>query len=116
MGSKSPARGKGKSLEQGPVLVTREAVRGASPTLRFNAAAAGLAVAVGINDDIAEAIVSAIDVLLAQGESPLEVRVRLNPDPARVGRREAPKDRSARIELAWAALLHEDDEDEEGAA
>lgn len=115
-GSKGPGRGKARSLEHGPLLSVRDLMRGMEPSWHARAAGAALSGATGMPEDWSESIIGAINLLLTQGETPREIRVRLNSVVAS-GPRVKPQRTPAQ---ALAELLYESDDeytdDEEDAA
>lgn len=85
---------RGRGEHDGPLIQIRRLVRGAVERPESGAPAAavvaeGLATLTGMGRDFAESIVVTIEVLLAAGESEREIRERLNPNPARFGKRPA---------------------------
>lgn len=64
-----------------PIIRARTLVQEADPRIRMQVASTVLAYTIGIPEDFAESIISVIDRLLELGETPIEIRLRLNPDP-----------------------------------
>ena len=95
-----PTRGNA-SGEPGPIRQIREAMRNLKGDVRTQAAGTALAMATGIGDFMAIAIVGTVDVLLEHGESAEQIRRRLNPNPAGFG-----------VRRAGAPDPYSDDEDE----
>lgn len=72
---------RGNAREDGPINTVRDLVKTANPELRNRMAGIALASGTGIGDEMATNIVDAIASLLTSGESDVDVRRRLNPDP-----------------------------------
>lgn len=72
-------------VEDGPIRAAREMMRTARHDIRDAIASNVVAVYLGVNEFMAGSILSTIDTLLEHGETDVDIRKRLNPNPSGFG-------------------------------